>query len=234
MAAEVQGGCSSAPTPPQGDKDPVRSTYEWRPCTPPSTWADVVLFSNFSSPEYIMALRGKDTCHKPGRVQGRQCSGTCSHLGSPCHGISSPGESPSSLAQDITRTAHQQQWLQPRAPSHLQVKALRPSVMPYGNTSRQIPTVVLTCGGPQCQGLGDVPDRLDASVGDDGDAEPARVLGHLVHRRGLGTAARQHCGDRHTAQPQPAARPRPSRLAQAPSTHMLQHSERTNPWELLP
>uniref|UniRef100_A0A8C9MRU2 Uncharacterized protein n=1 Tax=Serinus canaria TaxID=9135 RepID=A0A8C9MRU2_SERCA len=58
--------------------DPARSTYEWRPCTPPSTWADVVLFSNFSSPEYIMALRGKDTCHKPGRVQGRQCSGTCS------------------------------------------------------------------------------------------------------------------------------------------------------------
>lgn len=58
----------------QGDKDPARSTYEWRPCTPPSTWADVVLFSNFSSPEYIMALRGKDICHKPGRVQGRQCS----------------------------------------------------------------------------------------------------------------------------------------------------------------
>lgn len=31
-------------------------TYEWRPWTPPSTWADIVLFSNFSSPEYIMAL----------------------------------------------------------------------------------------------------------------------------------------------------------------------------------
>uniref|UniRef100_A0AAY4C4M7 Uncharacterized protein n=1 Tax=Denticeps clupeoides TaxID=299321 RepID=A0AAY4C4M7_9TELE len=33
------------------------STYEWRPCTPPSTWADMVLFSNFSSPEYIIDKR---------------------------------------------------------------------------------------------------------------------------------------------------------------------------------
>uniref|UniRef100_A0A672UV07 Uncharacterized protein n=1 Tax=Strigops habroptila TaxID=2489341 RepID=A0A672UV07_STRHB len=57
---------------------PARSTYEWRPCTPPSTWADVVLFSNFSSPEYIMALRGKDTAHVPARAQGTQCPGTCS------------------------------------------------------------------------------------------------------------------------------------------------------------
>uniref|UniRef100_A0A8C5IW36 Uncharacterized protein n=1 Tax=Junco hyemalis TaxID=40217 RepID=A0A8C5IW36_JUNHY len=98
---------------------PARSTYEWRPCTPPSTWADVVLFSNFSSPEYIMALRGKHTCHKHGealtglgsgswhRYPGRNAgSHSCPwHLGSPCRGISSPGESPSSLAQDITRNS---------------------------------------------------------------------------------------------------------------------------------
>lgn len=31
-------------------------TYECRPWTPPSTWADMVLFSNFSSPEYIIEL----------------------------------------------------------------------------------------------------------------------------------------------------------------------------------
>lgn len=31
-------------------------TYEWRPWTPPSIWADMVLFSNFSSPEYIIDL----------------------------------------------------------------------------------------------------------------------------------------------------------------------------------
>uniref|UniRef100_A0A8C3V7P8 Uncharacterized protein n=1 Tax=Catharus ustulatus TaxID=91951 RepID=A0A8C3V7P8_CATUS len=104
-----------------GRHDPARSTYEWRPCTPPSTWADVVLFSNFSSPEYIMALRRKDTCQKPGRVQGRQCSdrssagksgmkvtssssctprnqaGRSTRLGPPWW---QPGESPSSLAQE--------------------------------------------------------------------------------------------------------------------------------------
>lgn len=33
-----------------------RQTYEWSPWTPPSTCADMVLFSNFSSPEYIMEL----------------------------------------------------------------------------------------------------------------------------------------------------------------------------------
>lgn len=73
-AAEARDGCTST-RPPQGDKGPAQSTYEWRPCTPPSTWADVVLFSNFSSPEYIMALRGKDTCHLPARAR-RQSSGT--------------------------------------------------------------------------------------------------------------------------------------------------------------
>lgn len=36
----------------------VCCTYEWSPWTPPSTCADMVLFSNFSSPEYIMELRG--------------------------------------------------------------------------------------------------------------------------------------------------------------------------------
>uniref|UniRef100_A0A8C9UYJ0 Uncharacterized protein n=1 Tax=Scleropages formosus TaxID=113540 RepID=A0A8C9UYJ0_SCLFO len=34
----------------------LANTYEWSPWTPPSTWADTVLFSNFSSPEYIMEL----------------------------------------------------------------------------------------------------------------------------------------------------------------------------------
>lgn len=100
---------------------------------------------------------------------------------------------------------------------------------------RRFPTIVLTCGGPKCQGLGDVPNRLDASIGDDGHAEPPGVLGHLVHRRGLGTAARQHCRTEHTqGQLRAAAHPCPSRLFQASRTHMLQHSERTNPWMLLP
>lgn len=34
-----------------------KTTYEWRPWTPPSIWADVVLLSNFSSPPYIMDLK---------------------------------------------------------------------------------------------------------------------------------------------------------------------------------
>uniref|UniRef100_A0A4W3K9H2 Uncharacterized protein n=1 Tax=Callorhinchus milii TaxID=7868 RepID=A0A4W3K9H2_CALMI len=34
-----------------------KDTYECSPWTPPSTWAQRVLFSNFSSPEYIMALK---------------------------------------------------------------------------------------------------------------------------------------------------------------------------------
>ena len=39
-------------------------TYECRPWTPPSTWADMVLFSNFSSPEYIMDLdQGRPQVH---------------------------------------------------------------------------------------------------------------------------------------------------------------------------
>lgn len=32
------------------------NTYEWSPWTPPSIWADMVRFSNFSSPEYIIDL----------------------------------------------------------------------------------------------------------------------------------------------------------------------------------
>uniref|UniRef100_A0A8B9RRF5 Uncharacterized protein n=1 Tax=Accipiter nisus TaxID=211598 RepID=A0A8B9RRF5_9AVES len=103
------------------------------PCTPPSTWADVVLFSNFSSPEYIMALRGKDTRHKPASIQERQCSGThsagaagtrdtgsssCGQNGLCCAPKSQaqrstrlgppwwqPGESPSSLAQESTQNS---------------------------------------------------------------------------------------------------------------------------------
>lgn len=72
--------------------------------------------------------------------------------------------------------------------------------------------MVLTCGGPKCQGLGDVPNRLDPSVGDHRDAEPPGVLGHLVHRGGLGTAARQHCGTERTqGELHVAAHPCPSR-----------------------
>uniref|UniRef100_A0A8C3NQS3 Uncharacterized protein n=1 Tax=Cyanoderma ruficeps TaxID=181631 RepID=A0A8C3NQS3_9PASS len=168
-------------TVPSGVVKQGTDTYEWRPCTPPSTWADVVLFSNFSSPEYIMALRGKDTCYKPGRVQGICSAGTAGtrvtgssscgpndlycapknqagscpwHLGSPCRGISSPGESPSSLAQDITgnstsaavavdakslRVPGHSTGCSPHIPSHLQVIALMPTVMPYGNTLEEIP-----------------------------------------------------------------------------------------------
>ena len=32
-------------------------TYEWSPWTPPSTCADIVRFSNFNSPEYIIELK---------------------------------------------------------------------------------------------------------------------------------------------------------------------------------
>lgn len=34
----------------------IMQTYLWRLCTPPSTWAEVVLRSNFNSPEYIIDL----------------------------------------------------------------------------------------------------------------------------------------------------------------------------------
>lgn len=39
-------------------------TYECRPWTPPSIWADMVRFSNLSSPEYIMDLVKPHTAHK--------------------------------------------------------------------------------------------------------------------------------------------------------------------------
>lgn len=39
-------------------------TYECRPWTPPSIWADMVRFSNLSSPEYIMDLVNPHTVHK--------------------------------------------------------------------------------------------------------------------------------------------------------------------------
>ena len=51
-----------------------------------------------------------------------------------------------------------------------------------------------TRGGPKGQGLGNVAHGLNPAVGDDGHAEPPRVLRHLVHSRGLGPAARQHWG----------------------------------------
>lgn len=39
-------------------------THECRPWTPPSIWADMVRFSNLSSPEYIMDLVKPRTAHK--------------------------------------------------------------------------------------------------------------------------------------------------------------------------
>ena len=35
----------------------LKKSYECSPWTPPSIWAEVVLFSNLSSPEYIMDLK---------------------------------------------------------------------------------------------------------------------------------------------------------------------------------
>jgi len=40
-----------------------RVSYEWRPCTPPSNWADGVRRSNFSSPLYVISL-----CKHTGQV----------------------------------------------------------------------------------------------------------------------------------------------------------------------
>uniref|UniRef100_A0A8D3AEJ6 Uncharacterized protein n=1 Tax=Scophthalmus maximus TaxID=52904 RepID=A0A8D3AEJ6_SCOMX len=76
--------------------------------TPPSIWADVVLFSNFRSPEYIMALwectSGSSWHQCLDRSAGFQPAGSCPwRPRSPCHGISSelrwwqPAETPSSL-----------------------------------------------------------------------------------------------------------------------------------------
>uniref|UniRef100_A0A452DY11 Uncharacterized protein n=1 Tax=Capra hircus TaxID=9925 RepID=A0A452DY11_CAPHI len=79
------------------------ATYEWRLWTPPSTWAEDVLFSNLSSPEYIMALnRGR--CQMwtagPGPLPkltglgsaGCQQSDACPwHRENPFHGISLAG-----------------------------------------------------------------------------------------------------------------------------------------------
>uniref|UniRef100_A0A0E9W1N1 Uncharacterized protein n=1 Tax=Anguilla anguilla TaxID=7936 RepID=A0A0E9W1N1_ANGAN len=41
-------------------------TYLCRLCTPPSIWAEAVLFSNFRSPEYIMALGKESSLYYPG------------------------------------------------------------------------------------------------------------------------------------------------------------------------
>lgn len=86
---------------------------------------------------------------------------------------------------------------------------------------------VLTCGGPKREGLGYVPHCLDPSVCNHGDAEPPGVLGHLVHRRGLGAAARQHYrwgeSSKRGEVPCSSASP-PQQALQACSTHMLQHS----------
>uniref|UniRef100_A0A6I8R9R5 Uncharacterized protein n=1 Tax=Xenopus tropicalis TaxID=8364 RepID=A0A6I8R9R5_XENTR len=54
--------------------------YECSPCTPPSTWADMVLFSNLSSPEYIMQVTCPDS-------SWHQCPGTNAGF-HPCLGTS--------------------------------------------------------------------------------------------------------------------------------------------------
>uniref|UniRef100_A0A674CN03 Uncharacterized protein n=1 Tax=Salmo trutta TaxID=8032 RepID=A0A674CN03_SALTR len=98
------------------------STYLCMLWTPPSIWADVVLLSNFRSPEYIMALAPKKVQQAPGpspkvdlaagsgHHQYRACSGMdagrCDPGSCPWHPRRSihlephwwqPGESPSSL-----------------------------------------------------------------------------------------------------------------------------------------
>uniref|UniRef100_A0A8C9WLJ4 Uncharacterized protein n=1 Tax=Scleropages formosus TaxID=113540 RepID=A0A8C9WLJ4_SCLFO len=73
--------------------------YECSPCTPPSTWADMVLFSNLSSPEYIMELKKKNTVriHLNPTVSEAGLRGSCNvsdcccsspwHPEIPCRGI---------------------------------------------------------------------------------------------------------------------------------------------------
>lgn len=80
----------------------------------------------------------------------------------------------------------------------------------------------LTCGGPERQSLRDVPNRLDPSVCNHGDAEPPGVFGDLVDCCGLGAAARQHCGQGEGSGR--SAPPQQHVLSPAdPSTHMLQY-----------
>uniref|UniRef100_A0A665TLM1 Uncharacterized protein n=1 Tax=Echeneis naucrates TaxID=173247 RepID=A0A665TLM1_ECHNA len=109
-------------------KNPTKRCSYFTPMelwTPPSDWADVVLFSNLRSPEYIMALQGgkKHECNIAhdketfsltimSRCISNRCpdrSAECQPAGfcpwrpmSPCLGTSSlhwwqPGENPSSL-----------------------------------------------------------------------------------------------------------------------------------------
>lgn len=50
--------------------------YLCKPWTPPSFWAEVVLFSNFRSPEYIMALSGGRKCYTSQTSRGRMAGET--------------------------------------------------------------------------------------------------------------------------------------------------------------
>uniref|UniRef100_A0A6Q2X0Z7 Uncharacterized protein n=1 Tax=Esox lucius TaxID=8010 RepID=A0A6Q2X0Z7_ESOLU len=104
-----------------GHGSPI-SWYLCRLWTPPSIWADVVLFSNFRSPEYIMflCLGFWDMTVPRGLVLLCTCSIWSGSPGSypwrllnPCLCTSSPrwwppGESPSSLERQVltARTFH--------------------------------------------------------------------------------------------------------------------------------
>uniref|UniRef100_A0A7M4FFK8 Uncharacterized protein n=1 Tax=Crocodylus porosus TaxID=8502 RepID=A0A7M4FFK8_CROPO len=105
-------------------------THECRPCTPPSTCADAVLRSNFSSPEYIMALQGEavlDQCQAQGRRgKGRRCGGR-RVTGSGCLGScpwrpATPSLGISLAGSHLRRSTHQgPPWWQPgESPSSLQ------------------------------------------------------------------------------------------------------------------
>lgn len=131
-------------------------------------------------------------------------------------------------------------------PCPLQVYTLMPRIKCRTETfPRRLPTTCttqpddapLTCGGPEREGLCNVPNRLDPSICDHGDTESPGVFGHLVHRCGLGAAARQHCRrgeSRERVSPHAAARSLPSRPFRLPAHTCSSTQERTNPWMLLP
>ena len=65
-----------------------------------------------------------------------------------------------------------------------------------------------TCRCSEGQSFHHVPNSLNSSVRDDGHTKTAGVLGHLVHRRALGTSAGHHCVGT-TRNTTPSVPPRP-------------------------
>uniref|UniRef100_A0A674N9H3 Uncharacterized protein n=1 Tax=Takifugu rubripes TaxID=31033 RepID=A0A674N9H3_TAKRU len=93
-----------------------KRSYLCRLWTPPSICADAVLFSNFRSPEYIMALTGRNTLlHIPFTSLFLPSPGFCPwRPGSPCRDISLAG---CRLRKNIPQELH---WWQPaESPSSL-------------------------------------------------------------------------------------------------------------------